>query len=142
ISGVGSTTITARAGSVLNDEHIVGAGGQEQLAYVQTAVGGLLTRPDTMPDISRDIFAAFAFTRYGEQGDYTNFFQYVVRSTADLNTVTLLDQDSMTINGSNNFFDNFPLEIGTGDLNGDRIEDVALLSRDGVRMFTVIQDQL
>lgn len=141
VMGEGSATLEPRGSMVLNDADLH-AGGTGLLLYAQTAITGVLARPDTLPDTSRDLFASFAFSRGSTQNSYMNFFQYLLRASADLNTVTLLDQHSSVDGSAANPSGNFPLEIGIGDINGDWIEDVALLARSGVHLFQVMGDSI
>jgi hypothetical protein len=143
VNSDGSGMISPKAHLVLDDTHF-GDYPQDnnyQLAYAQTAVTGLKTHADIPEDQSEDIFAAFAYVYSGDPiFEYDNYFQYVIRASEDLTTLNVVD--SLVSYASTGVFkDNYPLEVNAGDLNGDQIEDVLLLTNGG-KIFTVMNDSL
>lgn len=142
VNSAGSNTITPQAHLVLDDAHVADDDlNGYLLGYAQTATTTLLTHADTLPGTSRDVLASFAFVYYGDPGfSYDNTFQYLLRTDAGLNNLTILD--TLWDHWSTGSFDiDYPLEAGTGDINGDFTDDAVLLSAT-VNMFTVQNDTL
>lgn len=142
VNVAGSATITPMASLVLDDTHLVDTVIDNDfllLGYAQTAVTPMRTHADTLADATEDVMASFAFRYYGgELPMYPNFFQYLVRSTPDLGTLTIVDTHALELSSSE-FMEEYPLDRATGDLNGDRIDD-AVLAPGAVHVFTVIND--
>ena len=142
VNSVGSAMISSKAYLVIDDKHLVDFDPNDyQLGYAQTAVTGMRTHPDTLSDKSEDIFAAFAYLYYGDpQFDYDNFFQFLIRSDHNLTTLNIVDT-LRSFASTGVFQQEYPLELKTGDLNGDFIEDAVLFTNGG-RIFTVINDSI
>lgn len=142
VNNLGSNTITPQGYLVVDDEHIADdIQNNYQVGHAQNAVSAMLTRPDTMSNQAEDIFASFAFVYYGQQQiNYDNFFHYLIRSSTDLSTLTIID--TLWSHLSIGQFDiDYPIESKAGDMNGDRIDDVVLVTSSS-KIYTVINDTI
>jgi hypothetical protein len=77
---------------------------------------------------------------YPNPFNYDNYFQYLIRSNEDLTTLSIIDT-LWNYASSGVFKVDYPLEVNTGDLNGDLREDLVLLTN-GNFFYTVIDDNL
>jgi hypothetical protein len=64
---------------------------------------------------------------YPNPFNYDNYFQYLIRSNEDLTTLSIIDT-LWNYASSGVFKVDYPLEVNTGDLNGDLREDLVLLT--------------
>ncbi|MBN1597843.1 MAG: T9SS type A sorting domain-containing protein [Bacteroidales bacterium] len=140
VNSSGSNAITPKSYLVLDDVHLADYnGGEYALGYAQTAVTGLRTHSEELEDPKEDIFAAFAYLYYGEPlFDYDNYFQFLIRASEDLLSLMIIDT-LWSYASSAVFQENYPLEINSGDVNGDLTEDVVLMTSGG-KIFTVMDD--
>jgi len=142
VNSIGSNEIRPKAYLILDDKHLADYNMNEySLGYAQTAITGLSTQADPLEDEPEDIFAAFAYVYYGDpQFEYDNYFHYLIRSNEDLSALSIIDT-LRSYASSGVFKADYPLEVNTGDLNGDLIEDVVLLTNGG-KIYTVIDDSI
>ena len=142
VNSTGSGEITPRAHMVIDDEHLADYNsGENMLGYAQTVVTGFNTNTNPKENRKEDVFASFAFVYYGDpQFEYDNFFQFLLRANGDLSTLSVLDTLTSYLSSAG-FKVDYPLEAKTGDVNGDDVEDVVLLTSGG-KIYTSENDQL
>ena len=129
VNDAGSNSITPKAYLVIDDGYLAdNVSDGYQLGYAQTAVTGIRTTADTLPDQTEHLLAGFAFCYYGDPLiQYDNFLQYLIEASADLNTLSITDVNVEQLS-SGNFKPEYPFQAGAADINGDLIEDVVFIT--------------